>query len=145
MLEVFPFCNITEELCQLYNDVNTCPEEYLLWFHRALWTHQMKSGRTLWDELCFKYDFGVQQARNFQKVWDNMEKYVDKDRFREVQSKLKLQARDAVWWKDAYLLYFQEFSGLPVPYEIERPVHELEEMKNFKLGIFNYECTPCGV
>lgn len=134
----------TEELHQLYNDINTCPEEYLLWFHHAPWNHRMKSGRTLWDELCFKYNNGVQQTHHFQQVWDRVEKYVDQRRFNEVQSKLKIQARDAVWWKDACLLYFQGFSGMPIPYEIERPVHELQDMKDFKLKISNYECAPCG-
>lgn len=134
----------TEEVCRLYDNINTCPEEYLLWFHHVPWTHAMKSGRTLWDELCFKYDQGVQQARHFQKVWDSIEKQIDGRRFKEVQSKLKIQARDAVWWKDACLLYFQEFSEMPVPYEIERPVHELQDMKNYKLKITNYECAPYG-
>lgn len=133
-----------KELCAAYNDRNTCPEEYLLWFHHVPWDHRMKSGRTLWEELCFSYNKGVQQVRNFQKVWDSVEKYVDKRRFEEVRSKLKIQARDAVWWKDACLLYFGEFSGMPIPYELERPVHELQDMKNFKLNISNYECAPAG-
>lgn len=60
----------------------------------------MKSGRTLWEGLCYTYDRGVQQTRNFQKVWDNAEKFVDSQRFREVQRRLKIQARDAVWWRD---------------------------------------------
>lgn len=128
----------------LYNKVETCPEEYLLWFHRLPWNHVMKSGRSLWDELCYTYDSGVQQARNFQKVWDRMEKYVDLQRFTDIQSRLKIQARDAVWWKDACLLYFQEYSGRPIPYDIERPVHELKDMKAFKLQITNHECAPYG-
>lgn len=65
-------------------------------------------------------------------------------RFGEVQSKLKIQMRDAVWWKDACLLYFQTFSGMPVPAGIERPVHELEDMKRFRLEISNYECPESG-
>lgn len=128
----------------LYNKVETCPEEYLLWFHRLPWNHVMKSGRSLWDELCYTYDSGVQQARNFQKVWDRVEKYVDLQRFTDIQSRLKIQARDAVWWKDACLLYFQEYSGRPIPYDIERPVHELKDMKAFKLQITNHECAPHG-
>ena len=68
----------------------------------------MKSGRTLWDEFCYHYDNGVRQVRDFQKIWDAAEKYIDAERFHEVQSALKIQARDAVWWKDACLLYFQK-------------------------------------
>ncbi len=133
-----------DSLRQIYNDKATCPEIYLLWFHHVPWQHQMKSGRTLWGELCHAYDRGVRQVRGFQEVWDSVEPFVDVRRFREVQSKLKIQMRDAVWWKDACLLYFQTFSGMPIPAGIERPVHELEDMKRFRLEISNYECPESG-
>lgn len=133
-----------DSLCRVYDDRVTCPEPYLLWFHHVPWQHRMKSGRTLWDELCYTYDKGVQQVRRFQQVWDRAEPFVDARRFREVQSKLKIQSRDAVWWKDACLLYFQTFSDLPIPAHLERPVHELEDMKRFRLEISNYECPASG-
>ncbi len=129
-----------DSLCRLYDDPSTCPEQYLLWFHHLPWNHRMKSGRTLWDELCHRYDSGVQQVREFQKTWDRVESLIDAERFRNVQSRLKTQLRDAVWWKDACLLYFQEFSKLPIPYGIERPIHELEELKKIVLPISNFEC-----
>lgn len=129
-----------DSLCRLYDDPSTCPEQYLLWFHHLPWNHRMKSGRTLWDELCHRYDSGVQQVREFQKTWDKVESLIDAERFRDVQSRLKTQLRDAVWWKDACLLYFQEFSKLPIPYGIERPIHELEELKKIVLPISNFEC-----
>ncbi|NMB05013.1 MAG: alpha-glucuronidase [Bacteroidales bacterium] len=122
-------------LSETYNNLETCPEELLLWFHHVPWDHRMKNGRTLWDELSYRYDGGVQQVRDFQKLWDRMEPYVDSERFSQVQSRLRIQSRDAVWWKDACLLYFQTFSGMPIPYEIERPVHELEELKQIKLDL----------
>lgn len=129
-----------DSLCRLYDDPATCPEPYLLWFHHLPWSHRMKSGRTLWDELCHRYDSGVQQVREFQKTWDRVESLIDAERFRDVQSRLKTQLRDAVWWKDACLLYFQEFSKLPIPYGIERPIHELDELKKVALPISNFEC-----
>ena len=129
-----------ETLAKQYDNIDTCPEEYLLWFHHVPWSHRMKSGRSLWDELCHHYDNGVRQVRDFQKIWDAAEKHIDAERFHEVQSKLKIQARDAVWWKDACLLYFQEFSGMPIPYEIERPIHELKDLQKVHLPISNYEC-----
>lgn len=124
-----------EPLRSTFNDIETCPENLLLWFHHVPWRHRMKSGRSLWDELCYHYDRGVQEVREFQKTWDKLEPYVDTQRFSEVQSKLKIQAKDAVWWKDACLLYFQTFAKMPIPYEIERPVHELEELKKIKLDM----------
>ena len=129
-------------LQELYNDINTCPEELILWFHHAPWDFKMKSGRTLWQELCYKYDWGVQQAREFQKMWDTLEPYIDEERFKNIQSKLKIQTRDAIWWKDACLLYFQQFSGMPIPYDIERPVHELDRLMKFRLDIGNHENAP---
>jgi alpha-glucuronidase len=117
-----------EPLASQYNDVNTCPEIYLLWFHHLPWGHKIKSGRILWDEICFQYDTGIKQVRQFQQVWDKTEEFLDKERFHAVQSKLRNQSSNAILWKDACLLYFQQFSRLPIPYEIERPIHNLHEI-----------------
>ncbi len=122
-------------LNDIFDDIQTCPEKYVLWFHHVPWNHRMKSGRTLWDELAYKYQEGVDTVRNFQKIWDRSEQFIDKQRFAEVQSKLRIQSRDAVWWKDACLLYFQTFSHLPIPFELERPIHNLEDLKKIKLDL----------
>ena len=133
-----------EALCQLYNDINTCPENLLTWFHHVPWDHKMKNGRTFWDELCHKYDDGVHEARHFLAVWDAMQPYVDAQRFNEVQRKLRIQARDAEWWRDACLLYFQTFSQRPIPQDVEHPVHNLDEMMQFRIPITMYENPACG-
>lgn len=117
------------------NDLSTCPEKYLLWFHHVPWDYKMKDGKTLWDELCYKYDTGVQEVREYQKIWDKVEPDIDPQRFAEVQSKLRIQARDAVWWRDACLLYFQTFSRRPIPYELERPVNDLDSLMKIKLNM----------
>jgi len=117
-----------EPLGSLFNDVKTCPEVYLLWFHHLPWNYKMKSGRTLWDELCYHYEAGLQKVREFQKVWDRVERYVDPERFALVQSKLRQQCVNAQLWKDACLLYFQQFSRKPILYDIERPVHDLKDI-----------------
>ena len=133
-----------DALCNLYNDINTCPENLLTWFHHVPWDHRMKNGRTFWDELCHKYNEGVIQARHFLAVWDAMQSYVDPQRFDDVQRKLRIQARDAVWWRDACLLYFQTFSKRPIPQDVEHPVHNLDEMMQFKIRISMYENPECG-
>ncbi|MGA8264498.1 MAG: alpha-glucuronidase, partial [Ignavibacteriaceae bacterium] len=92
-----------EPLASLFNNVKTCPEVYLLWFHHLPWNYKMKSGRTLWDELCYHYEAGLQKVREFQKVWDRVERYVDPERFTLVQSKLRQQCVNAQLWKDACL------------------------------------------
>jgi alpha-glucuronidase len=117
-----------EPLASLFNNVKTCPEVYLLWFHHLPWDYKMKSGLTLWDELCYHYEAGLQKVREFQKVWDRVERYVDPERFTLVQSKLRQQCVNAQLWKDACLLYFQQFSRKPIPYYIERPVHDLKNI-----------------
>lgn len=68
-----------------YENVNACPDEYLLWFHHVRWDHKMKSGRTLWDELCYKYNAGVDSVRWMQKKWNEQKNLVDKDRFEQVK------------------------------------------------------------
>ncbi|MBP1664897.1 MAG: Alpha-glucuronidase, partial [Bacteroidetes bacterium] len=120
------------------NDPQQCPDKYLLWFHHLPWNYKMKSGQSLWDELCYTYDKGVNGVRDYQKIWDRSEKLIDSQRFSEVQSKLRIQARDAVWWKDACLLYFQTFSKRPIPYDIERPVHDLDSLKKIKLNLTHH-------
>ncbi|MCL2097400.1 MAG: alpha-glucuronidase [Bacteroidales bacterium] len=121
-----------------FNHIQSCDERYLLWFHHVAWDYRMKSGRTLWDELCYHYDKGVQSVRKFQKIWDSMEPYIDAERFAHVQARLRIQARDAVWWKDACLLYFQIFSMRHIPYELERPVHDLDDLKKIKLNMTHH-------
>lgn len=122
-------------LNERYGNISTCPENLILWFHHVPWDYTMKDGKNLWDELCYTYDSGVKKVRDYQKIWDRMEPYLDKERFSDVQSRLRIQSKDAVWWKDACLLYFQTFSKKPIPYDIERPVHELEDLKKIKLNM----------
>jgi alpha-glucuronidase len=115
-----------EPLRSQFENLKTCPEIYLLWFHHLSWDYKMKSGRTLWNELCHHYDKGLQQVRRFQITWDKVQPYVDAQRFSEVQSKLRRQCRDAQFWKDGCILYFQQFSRRPIPFDIERPVNDLK-------------------
>jgi alpha-glucuronidase len=117
-----------EPISSQFNDLKTCPEIYLLWFHHTSWDNKMKSGRILWDELCYHYDAGLQQVRQFQKTWDKVQPFVDPERFSAVQSKLRNQCRNAQIWKDACLLYFQQFSHKSIPYDIERPINDLEDL-----------------
>lgn len=117
-----------EPLASEFNDAAACPEKYLLWFHHLSWDYKMKDGRTLWDALCHRWDTGVRQVREFQKIWDKAQPFVDSVRFTEVQRKLREQCANAILWKDACLLYFQPFSRMPVPYDIDRPVYNLDEI-----------------
>lgn len=117
-----------EPLPSMFSNLQTCPDIYLLWFHHLPWNFIMKDGQTLWDELCYRYDKGVRQVREFQKTWDHVQRYVDSERFSQVQTKLREQCMNAQGWKDACLLYFQQFSKMPFPNDMERPVNNLENL-----------------
>lgn len=120
-------------------DINTCPEEFLLWFHHVPWTHTMKSGRSLWDELCHAYQRGVDKVATYQDVWKNARPYVDHAVYADVALRLDTQLRDAKWWRDACLQYFRQYSRMPIPDKVESPSHTLDELMKIKLNISNYE------
>ncbi len=114
------------EVRKQYEDVNTCDEQYVLWFHHVSWKHTMKSGRTLWEELCYKYNEGVDSVRSMQKKWSGLQELVDEERYEQVRMLLAIQEKEAVWWRDACLSYFQTFSKMPIPDVFEKPKHTLE-------------------
>ncbi|MBN2441641.1 MAG: alpha-glucuronidase [Spirochaetales bacterium] len=126
---------------ELYANEDTCPENLLLWFHHVSWDKQMKSGRTLWEELCFKYEAGVEAVRKMRQTWDSIKDKVDEERFTHVQASLGIQEQEAIWWKSACLLYFQSFSRLPFPKGYDLPTHTLDYYKKkrhyFVPGIYN--------
>lgn len=115
-----------------FSDLETCPEEYLLWFHHLPWDHTLKSGRTLWDGLGIKYQEGVDQVREMIVTWQAMEPYVDPFRHHQVAQLLKIQLKEAIWWKDACMLYFQSISKLDFPPEMEKPLHSLEHYRSLQ-------------
>ena len=109
----------------LWSDPATCPEELLLWFHHVPWDYRMKSGRTLWDELCVRYQRGVDVVRSWQQTWASLERTIDAERFQHVRALLRRQEREAREWRDACTQYFQLFSKRPLPAGVEPPEHPL--------------------
>jgi alpha-glucuronidase len=101
--------------------VQTCDEKYLLWFHHANWTKLMQSGRSLWDELCHQYYSGTAAVKWMQSEWQKQQGKIDAERFNQVSMLLDIQAEEAVWWRNACLLYFQTFSKMPIPERHELP------------------------
>jgi alpha-glucuronidase len=115
-----------------FSDLATCPEEYLLWFHHLPWEYIMKSGNTLWEELCFRYDKGVKTAGWMKGSWKGLEGKLDEERFSQVSSLLTIQQKEARWWRNACLLYFQQYSQMPFPAEIEQPEGSLDEYRSMR-------------
>ena len=100
-----------EPYCSLYDDINTCPERYLLWFHHVPWTRRMNSGRTLWEEMQYRYERGVQEVEDFQRIWQEAKPAIDEQRWREVDERLKRQLTNAREWRDVCLKYFGTFAN----------------------------------
>lgn len=111
---------------QLYSDREKCDERYLLWFHHVEWDQRMRSGRTLWDELCHQYYQGADSAKWMQQQWNMLEGRIDDAQFRFVKSLLNIQQQEAVWWRNACVLYFQTFSKKPIPSGLEKPDKTLQ-------------------
>jgi alpha-glucuronidase len=111
---------------QRYNNAESCDERYLLWFHHLSWDHKMRSGRTLWDELCHQYYQGTDSVRWMQQQWNSLEGKIDDAQFRFVKSLLNIQQQEAVWWRNACVLYFQTFSKKAIPSALEKPDKTLE-------------------
>lgn len=101
----------------LYDNVETCPEEYLLWFHHVPWTYKMKSGSTLWQELCMKYNMGVAMVEVYRDFWHTSAKQYMKGHEQEWQhtdSLLNVQLENAKEWRNTCLKYFQTFSKMKI-------------------------------
>lgn len=134
-----------DSLCTVYGHIDSCPEEYLLWFHHAPWTYTRPEwtdadGRqqNLWQRLAWHYDRGIREADSFVQTWESVKPYVDANRWQRQLELFERQAADARWWKDACMLYFQTFSRQPWPQESPLPTHRLDDMMGYHLNMDNY-------
>ncbi|HEY2760802.1 MAG TPA: alpha-glucuronidase, partial [Pirellulales bacterium] len=101
-------------VCDKFDNLETCPEQLLLWFHRCGWDYKLKSGRTLWEELCSHYFQGAAEAAALQTTWNSLADKIDAARHQHVADRLQIQATDSAKWRDHILAYFQTFSGKPI-------------------------------
>jgi alpha-glucuronidase len=108
-----------------FGRLDRVPDNHLLWFHHVGWDHRMASGLTLWEELVRHYYGGVEAVRRMQATWKSLAGPVDAERYEQVRAFLAIQEKEARWWRDACVLYFQTFSGKPIPDGYERPEHDL--------------------
>ena len=127
-----------EPLRSQYENIGICPENLLLWFHHVSWDYRMKNGNTLWNNLCLTYDQGVREAEAFVEMWKAVKPYVDAERYAAQLRYFDRQAKDAWWWRDACLLYFQTFSQRPFPSTSPAPRHKLDDLMKYKLDMDNY-------
>lgn len=109
-----------------FGDLQRVPEEFLLWFHHLPWDYRTRSGRPLWDELVHRYTSGVDYVRGMRSTWSGLEGKVDAERHAQVAAFLGIQEKEARWWRDASISYFQTISGRPLPAGEAAPAHTLE-------------------
>jgi alpha-glucuronidase len=110
---------------ELFDSVAHIPERYLLWFHRVPWQHRMASGRTLWQELAHRYDRGVEAVADLRASWAGLAPHVDAQRHAQTATFLAIQQREAQWWRDASMAYWQSLNGLPWPDGFDPPAESL--------------------
>jgi Alpha-glucuronidase len=120
-------------VARIFGSLTDCPENLLLWFHHVPWDHRLKSGNTLWDELCRHYQRGVDSVRAWQKSWAELAPLIDAGRHAHVAALLARQEREAREWRDACVLYFQTFSQCPLPDGIEPAEYPLSHYMERKL------------
>lgn len=115
---------------EMFESRELIPDKYLLWFHHVAWDEKLRSGNTLWEELCYTYYEGVEEMKTMKSKWESLRGKVDRQRFDEVNMLLTIQVKEAIWWRNSCLLYFQTFSKMPIPADLEQPDKDLEYYLN---------------
>lgn len=119
----------SKEIIDTWGNPDKCDLNYLLWFHHIPWSKKLNTGNSLWEELCYRYYSGVEETKNLQKEWNEMKPYIDEETYASVMARLKIQEKEAIWWRDSCVLYFKEFSKMPIPNNLILPNRTLEEVK----------------
>jgi len=112
-----------------FADSDAIDERYLLWFHHLSWDYKLHSGMSLWESIVRTYDEGVASAKEMSLIWDTLKPYVDLERFENIAIDLRIQIREAKWWRDACVAYFQSVSNRPLPEGADPPEKTLAEYK----------------
>ena len=115
-----------------FSERGSCPTRLLLWFHHVGWTEQLKSGNSLWEELCLHYETGVNAVLELRKTWEDLAQWVDRARHEHVTALFRIQEKEAKWWRDACVQYFQTFSQLPLPRAYPKPEKTLNELMSIE-------------
>ncbi|MFF0151722.1 alpha-glucuronidase family glycosyl hydrolase [Micromonospora sp. NPDC005203] len=127
-------------LQQRYGNIDSVPENLLMWFHHVPWGHRMDSGRPFWDELVYRYQMGVQYVTWMRETWETLQADIDARRFAEVRAKLAVHETDAADWRDTSVNYWKEFSGRDIPVD-DAPLSATIVVNGSEFGGFNLSDT----
>ena len=116
-------------LAKRFADPRTTPERDLLWFHHLPWDYRLASGETLWDGMVHRYDRGVAYVAGMRATWEGLRPLIDAERFAQTQTFLSIQQKEAQWWRDASIAYFQSIAKRPLPSGAAQPPERLEAYK----------------
>ena len=117
---------------EIFSDPNKTPQALLLWFHHLAWDYKMPSGNTLWHELVSHYYAGVEAVEQMEKDWLSLADKIEPNQFNQVKMALAIQVKEAKWWRDACVLYFQTFAKQPLPSGFALPEKTLEYYQTLK-------------
>lgn len=117
------------DAAKAWSQMDNCPLPYLLWYHHVPWNKKLSTGRSLWDELCTRYYTGAEAVATMQKEWAALKGKMDAEIHADVAGRLAAQYREALWWRDACVLYFQTYSKMPIPAPFTPPSRTLDEIK----------------
>ncbi|WP_432207207.1 alpha-glucuronidase family glycosyl hydrolase [Hymenobacter defluvii] len=117
------------QIQQQWGNRQTCPLDYLMWFQHVGWSQPLRTGKTLWNELCYRYYTGADSVLWLQQQWQQVQPALDPTLFANVQARLQTQHKEALWWRDACVLYFQTFARQPIPAPFTPPTRTLDQVK----------------
>lgn len=116
-----------EPVRSLYSSPETIPQEFLLWFHHLPWDYKLPNGKTLWDEMVLRYYQGAEEVEQMLASWKSLEPLIEPLQYKQVLMSLEIQVKEAYWWRNSCVLYFQSFSGMPIPEGLEKPEGNLKD------------------
>ncbi|WP_442844940.1 alpha-glucuronidase family glycosyl hydrolase [Leeuwenhoekiella sp. H156] len=120
------------EIEKAYENIETTPQQYLLWFHHVPWDYKLDNGETLWYNLARKYQDGVEEVEAMINTWQEMKPYVGEQVYEKTRMLLSIQLEEAQWWRDSCLLYFQQFSNKEMPEFIPEAKHTLDYYQSIR-------------
>lgn len=122
----------TPQVANAFKAVDKIEDEYLLWFHHVPWMHKTQSGLPLWHAFIHRYDVGIKTVRDIQNTWQGLKPFIDTERFEDTKARLNVQLKEAQWWRDASLAYFQSVNKLPFPKTVSPPPQNIEYYKDIE-------------
>jgi alpha-glucuronidase len=131
-------------IADMYENIDTTPDNLLLWFHHVPYTQRLKSGKTVIQHFYDAHYEGAATAQRFVKQWESLEGKIDPERYENVLYEQKFQAGHSLVWRDAINMFYYNLSQIPDelnrvnnhPYRIEAEDMMLSGYKPYTVSPF---------